>query len=529
MLTRMRSAVSHMIGGIMASGGGASEENEKDSGANLPPRFPYCRPDFLGLCAEELECLTDHISRPILHVKEGERLPWSTGYAEVINAGKSALNEDHACCEVVELRKRPADPASPSYTPTNRRRASLPTRESLDSKEDSLIQESLHEEEDLYFHYWALFDGHAGSGAAIFASKLLHLHIEEQLQSVLEILQKPSLQPPTFLGEETSLHVHPSGGSSQRVLSRVTSLRGAAGAPGSPNTLVPRFLMEKKVKQESLVIGAIENAFKEMDKHIGREKCVYDISGGCTALAVVYLLGKLYVANAGDSRAIILRSGEIIPVSSAFTPETERQRLQCLAYMQPHLLGNEFTHLEFPRTVCKKEVGKRMLYRDYSMKGWAYKTVQEDDLKFPLVFGEGKKARVMATIGVTRGFGDHDLKVHGTDISIKPFLSCSPEVRVYNLEQFEHGADDVMILATDGLWDVLSNKEVAEAVTSFLGNCDPDNHHRYTLAAQELVMNARGLLTEQGWRTTKGRLGSVDDISVYIIPLMFGNRQPQSR
>lgn len=60
----------------------------------------------------------------------------------VINAGKSALNEDQACCEVVELRKRPADPASPSYTPTSRRRASLPTRESLDSKDDSLIQES---------------------------------------------------------------------------------------------------------------------------------------------------------------------------------------------------------------------------------------------------------------------------------------------------------------------------------------------------------------------------------------------------
>lgn len=52
---------------------------------------------------------------------------------------------------------------------------------------------------------------------------------------------------------------------------------------------------------------------------------------------------------------------------------------------------------------------------------------------------------------------------------------------MYNLEQFEHGADDVMILATDGLWDVLSNKEVAEAVTSFLGNCDPDNHYRQVL------------------------------------------------
>ncbi|XP_026875886.2 protein phosphatase 1H [Electrophorus electricus] len=525
MFTRVRSAVSNIIGGIMAS----SSNEENYSGPDLPLRFPYSRPDFLGMSPDEVECSADHIARPILIVKETNRLPWSTGYAEVINAGKSALNEDQACCEVVELRRRPADPSSPSYVPPTRRRSSLPSRDALEARERTLPTVESSEQEELYFHYWALFDGHAGSGAAVFASKLLHLHIEEQLQGVLEILQKPSLQPPTCLGEENSHHLHPSGGSSQRALSRVASLRGAAGAPGSPNTVAPRFFMEKKVKQESLVIGAIENAFKEMDKHIGRERNVYDISGGCTALVVVCLLGTLYVANAGDSRAIILHGGEIISMSSAFTPESERQRLQCLAFTEPHLLGNEFTHLEFPRMVYKKEVGKRILYRDYSMKGWAYKTVQEDDLKFPLVFGEGKKARVMATIGVTRGFGDHDLKVHGTDISIKPFLSSCPEVKVYNLGQFEHGADDVMVLATDGLWDVLSNLEVAEAVTSFLGNCDPDDHHRYTMAAQDLVMKARGVLNDRGWRIANDRLGSGDDISVYIIPLMFGNKQQQPR
>ncbi len=38
------------------------------------------------------------------------------------------------------------------------------------------------------------------------------------------------------------------------------------------------------------------------------------------------------------------------------------------------------------------------------------------------------QARVLATIGITRGLGDHDLKVHDSDIAIKPFLSCSPEV-----------------------------------------------------------------------------------------------------
>lgn len=66
----------------MASGGGANVKKETDDGTNLPPRFPYCRPDFLSLCANELECLTDHIARPILNVKESIRLPWSTGYAE---------------------------------------------------------------------------------------------------------------------------------------------------------------------------------------------------------------------------------------------------------------------------------------------------------------------------------------------------------------------------------------------------------------------------------------------------------------
>lgn len=34
----------------------------------------------------------------------------------------------------------------------------------------------------------------------------------------------------------------------------------------------------------------------------------------------------------------------------------------------------------------------------------------------------------MATIGVTRGLGDHDLKVHDSNIYIKPFLSSAPEV-----------------------------------------------------------------------------------------------------
>lgn len=122
------------------------------------------------------------------------------------------------------------------------------------------------------------------------------------------------------------------------------------------------------------------------------------------------------------------------------------------------------------------------------------------------------------------------------------------QVKVYHLTHYEHGADDVLVMGTDGLWDVLSNQEVAEVVTTFLSNCDPDDPYRcvvccpppqagdaaaltfpvlrrYTMAAQDLVMRARGMLRDRGWRITNERLGSGDDISVFIIPLMHGNRQ----
>ncbi|RXN00211.1 Protein phosphatase 1H [Acipenser ruthenus] len=444
MLTRVKSAVANFMGGIMAG----SSNGDHLSGSDLPLKFPYMRPEFLGLSQDEIECSADHIARPILIPKETRTLPWATGYAEVINAGKSSLNEDQACCEVVVVKKTSGVPSTPNKNSTAKRRSSLPNGEGLQLKEDADL-------EGLTLHYWALFDGHAGSGAAVVASKVLLQKITEQLQDVLDVIKNTAVRPPACHGEDPDTTTP-----NARTLTRAASLRGAAGAPGSPSTPPTRFFTEKKIQHESLVVGAIENAFKEM------------------------------------------------------------------AYMQPHLLGNEFTHLEFPRRVQRKELGKRMLYRAFNMTGWAYKTIEEDDLKFPLIYGEGKKARVMATIGVTRGLGDHDLKVHDSNIYIKPFLSCYPEVKVYNLKQYEHGADDVLVLATDGLWDVLSNEEVSEAVTNFLVNCDPDDQHRYTLAAQDLIMRARGVLKDRGWRISNDRLGSGDDISVYIIPLIYGNKQP---
>ncbi|KAJ1163364.1 hypothetical protein NDU88_003823 [Pleurodeles waltl] len=81
MLTRLRSAVASFMGGVMAAGGPGGAEHGS-GGSDLPARFPYVRPAFLGLSPDEIECSADHIARPILILKESRRLPWSTGYAE---------------------------------------------------------------------------------------------------------------------------------------------------------------------------------------------------------------------------------------------------------------------------------------------------------------------------------------------------------------------------------------------------------------------------------------------------------------
>ena len=49
------------------------------------------------------------------------------------------------------------------------------------------------------------------------------------------------------------------------------------------------------------------------------------------------------------------------------------------------------------------------------------------------------QARVLATIGVTRGFGDHNLTVLDTGIRIKPFLTPAPEVFCVLLPCYLHG------------------------------------------------------------------------------------------
>jgi serine/threonine protein phosphatase PrpC len=63
--------------------------------------------------------------------------------------------------------------------------------------------------------------------------------------------------------------------------------------------------------------------------------------------------------------------------------------------------------------------------------------------------------RVEGVLAVSRAIGD---------CSLKPYVTCDPEIVTHELR----GEEDLyLVIASDGLWDVMSNEEVARFVIRY--------------------------------------------------------------
>jgi len=418
----------------------------------LPTKYNYRRPEFLELDKEATLASADHEIRPVMRPKQC--LALDAGYAETINAGKTKkINEDQ------------------SYFCTFY----------LNVPEEFWIDELDTTKYSIPCAYFAIFDGHAGTGAGLMASECLHAHLKEKLTSISHML---------ILDQEEFTKQHLKHG------------------------------LILNINSEKLIIGALQETFVEFDEKIKSEKLDYFIDGGCTALVALFILGKLFVANAGDCRAVIYKDFDPIEMSNDHSPDSERQRIQQVAYLRPNLLSDEFTRLQFQHRPRKKDIGTKQLYRDRHMNGWGLKVIDRNDLKPQLISGEGKRSRLLDTIGVTRGFGDHDIEyLYLPGLKIRPFMLPDPEVKVYELSSKEFNENDVLVMGSDGLWEQFKNLDVVEVLKEKFFQQPASEPRRYIVAAQALVDEARGTLGERGWRTRNGNPASYDDISVFVIPL----------
>ena len=130
-------------------------------------------------------------------------------------------------------------------------------------------------------------------------SNSLHKIIQEKLQSIADLLIKFGLKDESETNSEsndTSSDVESKRMNGSVIINQDNHLdKDNIALLFHPSS-------DKTITVDNLITGALESAFWEMDNLIAADKQVYRMSGGCTACIALFILGKLYVANAGDSR-----------------------------------------------------------------------------------------------------------------------------------------------------------------------------------------------------------------------------------
>ncbi|XP_068642691.1 probable protein phosphatase 2C 44 [Aristolochia californica] len=148
-------------------------------------------------------------------------------------------------------------------------------------------------------------------------------------------------------------------------------------------------------------LTAIKNAYRSTDKFI-LENSTRLGPGGSTAVTAIVIDGKdLWVANIGDSRAVLCERGCANQLTVDHEPHSERKRIE---------------------------------------KQGGFVTTLPGDVP-----------RVNGQLAVARAFGDQSLKAH---------LSSEPDVRHVPIDP----SVEFVILASDGLWKVIKNQEAVDLV-----------------------------------------------------------------
>lgn len=187
---------------------------------------------------------------------------------------------------------------------------------------------------------------------------------------------------------------------------------------------------------ESSPPRAISRSFKKVDSEFSGKAKAQTLNDGTTAIVAAFHAGKIYVGNAGDSRAIVVQKGgrcKVMSMDHRPDRKDEENRI--------------------------KKLGGKIIY-------WG-------------------RWRVEGVLAVSRAIGD---------VSFQPYITAEPEI----IEKSIEPDDEYLVLATDGLWDVMENEDVA----------------RYVLNSRKDFLNISKKLCSESLI-----LGSSDNVTVLVIDI----------
>ncbi|XP_072968931.1 probable protein phosphatase 2C 6 isoform X1 [Typha angustifolia] len=234
------------------------------------------------------------------------------------------------------------------------------TNECIDGVEPSSFQ--------VPAHFFGVYDGHGGAQVANYCRDRVHLALIEELTNITEGFGGTKVVDLDKQWERAFIDCF------QKVDNEIGGKASRVNAESTGET-------SEVIKEAPVEPVAPETV-------------------GSTAVVAVICSSHIIIANCGDSRAVLCRGKQPVPLSVDHKPNRE----------------DEYSRIE-------AEGGKVIQWNGY---------------------------RVFGVLAMSRAIGDKYLK---------PWIIPVPEVTIVSRAK----EDECLILASDGLWDVMSNEEVCDA------------------------------------------------------------------
>ncbi|KAJ2523447.1 hypothetical protein H4217_000085 [Coemansia sp. RSA 1939] len=311
---------------------------------------------------------------------------------------------------------------------------------SNDPIEDYLMWKPLetHDPEQQTARYmFGVFDGHAG----YLCAEQIAARIGPMVESALEIIKQMPSSPTTESKDSaTAAVVKPGSSNSTKLQSTIGQLRREAGLDWDRTSLA---LTASFINMDyELVEGALAQYRKLQDASKLDELLGPAVSGSCGLVAVVDAENnEVVVANTGDSRALLgvrLKSGrwKAVRLSEDQTGSSATE----LARMKREHPGEEHTVVSRGRVL-----GGLMPSRAFGDCRYKWPLEVQQDL-FPILRSRG-----------------HRYASTPSNFATPPYVTAKPVIVRHQLNE----NDKFIVIASDGLYDQLSDAEVVDSVAQW--------------------------------------------------------------
>ena len=271
-------------------------------------------------------------------------------------------------------------------------------------------------------------DGHGEFGHHV--SNYLRNFLPKQLEKSIKKFYKKEKSSISLLQKEMSGYCNPNIKSTQNIDS-------LDNRDNNDNVIFEKMknIFEKSFSKTDKNLSQYCEKLNEKENSEQEEENIFNVEySGSTCISLLLKeknINKIYIANVGDSRAIVIK-------------ELENQNYSSFQLSRDHKPTEE-------------DEAQRVLDYDGEIE-----KIEDDDGNWTGPLRVWVKGSDGPGLAMTRSFGD--------EIGASVGVVSVPEVGEYKIKE----EDKAIIIASDGLWEYMSNEDVTEIVKNLIGQKDPN-------------------------------------------------------